>query len=77
MKTRLALLAAALGLLFSLNAVAETMYRPSIPRGAVAVIKAQQPTEAPEISAESAAISIALLTGVLLLVSERSRTRRT
>ena len=67
MKIQLTLASIMLGFLIALNVEA----MPNIPQPPIG-----HPTKAPEISVASGASTIALLTGVLLLVGERSRTRR-
>ena len=67
MKIRLTLASAILGILMASSVEA----MPNIPQPPIG-----HPTKAPEISVASGASTIALLTGVLLLVGERSRTRR-
>jgi hypothetical protein len=91
MKARLAFIAVTLGLLLSMNVEAASDQKlGSFSRSQHFAMKSMKsiktgprffnpkskgPTKAPEISAESAGVSIALLTGVLLLVSEGSRRR--
>jgi hypothetical protein len=90
MKAKFMMFAVTLGLILSMNVHAAPENKPQF-SGITTTFKEFKPgigfkpgfgfkghpvTKAPEISAESAAIAIALISGILLLVSERSRTRR-
>ncbi len=72
-KTQLALITTGLAVAFSLNAIGKPILNTIPTSDHQPANNSRPPVKAPEISTESAAISLALLTGVLLLVSERSR----